>query len=94
MTKNRKILMLPGDGIGPEVMHEVARMIEWMNDRRGTAFDVQEGLVGGASYDEHGTSLTDKIMADAMAADAVLFGSVGGPKWDKAPREERHETGL
>ena len=59
MTTNRKILMLPGDGIGPEVMHEVARMIEWMNDRRGTAFDIQEGLGGGAAYDEPGPSLTD-----------------------------------
>ena len=85
MTTNRKILMLPGDGIGPEVMQEAARMIDWMNDRRGTAFDVQEGLVGGAAYDAHGTSLTDETMADAIAADAVLFGSVGGPKWDNVP---------
>ena len=94
MTTNRKILMLPGDGIGPEVMHEVARMIEWMNDRRGTAFVIQEGLVGGAAYDVHGTSLTDEMMAAAMAADAVLFGSVGGLKWDNVPREERPENGL
>ncbi|MDA0228910.1 MAG: 3-isopropylmalate dehydrogenase [Proteobacteria bacterium] len=94
MTTNRKILMLPGDGIGPEVMQEVARMIEWMNDHRGTAFDVQEGLAGGAAYDAHGTSLTDETLGDAMAADAVLFGSVGGPKWDNVPREERPENGL
>lgn len=94
MTTNRKVLMLPGDGIGPEVMHEVGRMIEWMNDYRGAAFEVQEGLAGGAAYDAHGTSLSDETMADAMAADAVLFGSVGGPKWDNVPRDERPENGL
>ncbi|MEE8172375.1 MAG: isocitrate/isopropylmalate family dehydrogenase, partial [Alphaproteobacteria bacterium] len=54
MPTNKKILMLPGDGIGPEVMHEAGRMIEWMNDYRGAAFDIQEELVGGAAYDAHG----------------------------------------
>ena len=92
MSSNKKILMLPGDGIGPEVMHEVARMIDWMNDHRGTAFEVQEDLAGGAAYDAHGTSLTNETMAHALASDAVLFGSVGGPKWDNVPREERPET--
>ena len=86
--------MLPGAGIGPEVMHEVARMIDWMNDNRGAAFEVQEDLAGGAAYDAHGTSLTDETMAHALASDAVLFGSVGGPKWDNVPREERPENGL
>ena len=94
MTTNRKILMLPGDGIGPEVMHQVSRIIEWMNNNSGAAFDIQEGLCGGAAYDAHGTSLTDETLADAMASDAVLFGSVGGPKWDNVPREERPEAGL
>ncbi|PPR27562.1 MAG: 3-isopropylmalate dehydrogenase [Alphaproteobacteria bacterium MarineAlpha10_Bin1] len=94
MATNRKILMLPGDGIGPEVMHEVKRMIDWMGDYRGTTFEVQEGLCGGAAYDAHGTSLTDETMADAQAADAVLFGSVGGPKWDDVEREQRPEAGL
>ena len=94
MATNRKILMLPGDGIGPEVMHEVKRMIDWMGDYRGTTFEVQEGLCGGAAYDGHGTSLTDETMADAQAADAVLFGSVGGPKWDDVEREQRPEAGL
>ena len=94
MSSNKKILMLPGDGIGPEVMHEVARMIDWMNDHRGAAFEVQEDLAGGAAYDAHGTSLTDETMAHALASDAVLFGSVGGPKWDNVPREERPENGL
>jgi len=94
LTTNRKVLMLPGDGIGPEVMHEVSRIIDWMNDKRGAAFDIQVGLCGGAAYDAHGKSLTDETMADAMASDAVLFGSVGGPKWDDVPREERPEAGL
>ncbi len=94
MATNRKILMLPGDGIGPEVMNEVKRMIDWMGDHRGTAFEVQEGLCGGAAYDAHGTSLTEETMADAQAADAVLFGSVGGPKWDDVEREQRPEAGL
>jgi len=94
MTANRKILMLPGDGIGPEVMHEVNRMIDWMGDYRGVQFEVQKGLVGGAAYDAHGTSLTDDTMADALAADAVLFGSVGGPKWDGVARDQRPEAGL
>ncbi|MGY8959799.1 MAG: isocitrate/isopropylmalate family dehydrogenase, partial [Alphaproteobacteria bacterium] len=62
--------------------------------RRSVTFDVSEGLVGGAAYDAHGTPLTDETMADAMAVDAVLFGSVGGPKYDDAPRELRPEMGL
>jgi len=94
MTTNRKVLMLPGDGIGPEVMHEVSRVIKWMNDNCGTAFDIQEGLCGGAAYDAHGTSLTNETLTEAMASDAILFGSVGGPKWDNVPREERPEAGL
>jgi len=94
MASNKNVLILPGDGIGPEVMHEVKRMIDWMRDYRGTAFEVQEGLCGGAAYDAHGTSLTEETMADAQAADAVLFGSVGGPKWDNVEREQRPEAGL
>lgn len=94
MTANRKILVLPGDGIGPEIMHEVRRVIDWLAKHRSLGFDVEEDLVGGAAYDAHGTSLTDETLADAMAADAVLFGSVGGPKWDDVPREHRPEAGL
>ena len=94
MVTNRKILMLPGDGIGPEVMNEVRRMINWMGDNRGTAFDVQEGLCGGCAYDAHGVAITEETMADAQAADAVLFGSVGGPKWDDVARDQRPEAGL
>src|SRR6266403_2647586 len=91
---NRKVLVLPGDGIGPEIMREVMRVLEFF-DRRGIArFDVAEGLVGGAAYEASGTPLTEETLAEAMAADAVLFGSVGGPKWESLPFELRPERGL
>ena len=94
MTANKKILMLPGDGIGPEVMRQVHRIINWMAKRRAVSFDVAEGLVGGASLDRHGTPLTDEVMAQAAEADAVLFGSVGGPKWDNLEFGKKPERGL
>jgi 3-isopropylmalate dehydrogenase len=89
-----KLLLLPGDGIGPEVMAEVARLIDWMNARGLGRFDTEEGLVGGAAYDAHGVAITEETMRQAHAADAVIFGSVGGPKWDKVPYDVRPEAGL
>jgi 3-isopropylmalate dehydrogenase len=89
-----KLLLLPGDGIGPEVMAEVQRLITWMNQHGLGHFETEEGLVGGACYDAHKVSITDKTMAKAKAADAVLFGAVGGPQWDKVPYEARPEAGL
>lgn len=95
MSTNRKLLMLPGDGIGPEVMGEVRKIIDWQAAKRAVAFDVDEGLVGGCAYEAHGQAISDETMADAMAADAVLMGAVGGPQWDgKVPRECRPEAGL
>ena len=94
MAANKSLLILPGDGIGPEVMVQVRRVVEWFDHRREVTFEVEEGLVGGASYDAHGTPITEETMAEAMAADAVLFGSVGGPKYDDAPRDLRPEMGL
>jgi 3-isopropylmalate dehydrogenase len=91
---NKKILVLAGDGIGPEVMRQVRRVVDWMAKRRSVSFDLTDGLVGGAALDAHGTPLTDETMADAMAADAVLFGSVGGPKWENLAFEKRPERGL
>jgi len=91
---NKKILVLAGDGIGPEVMRQVRRIVDWMAKRRSVTFDLTEGLVGGAALDAHGTPLTDETLADALAADAVLFGSVGGPKWESLPFEKRPERGL
>ena len=94
MAANKSLLILPGDGIGPEVMVQVRRVVDWFDQRREVTFEVKEGLVGGASYDAHGTPVTEETMADAMAADAVLFGSVGGPQYDDAPRDLRPEMGL
>ena len=94
MASNKNLLILPGDGIGPEVMREVRRVIEWMDRRRAVTFDISEGLVGGCAIDASGTPLTDETMADAMAADAVLLGAVGGPKWDDLPFEQKPERGL
>src|SRR5881392_1465790 len=91
---NRKILVLPGDGIGPEIMREVMRVIEFFDRRRIASFEVSEGLVGGSAYDASGTPLTDATLAQAMASDAVLFGSVGGPKWESLPFELQPERGL
>jgi len=89
-----KLLLLPGDGIGPEVMAEVKKLIAWMNAHKMGAFETEEALVGGCCYDAHKVAVTDATMAQAMAADAVIFGAVGGPKWDKVPYDVRPEAGL
>ncbi|MBI3453715.1 MAG: 3-isopropylmalate dehydrogenase [Rhodospirillales bacterium] len=94
MPANKKLLVLPGDGIGPEVMRQVRRVVDWMDKRRALRFEITEGLVGGAALDKHGVPLTDATMADAQATDAVLFGSVGGPKWDSLPFDKKPERGL
>src|SRR5215510_57650 len=89
-----KLLLLAGDGIGPEVMAEVKKLIAWMNAHGMGTFEYEEGLVGGAAYDAHGKAIDDATMAKAMACDAVIFGAVGGPKWDKVPYDVRPEAGL
>lgn len=94
MADRFTLLMLPGDGIGPEVMAEVQRIIDWLERRRGLAIAVSEGRVGGAAIDVHGVPLTDETMAEALAADAVLLGAVGGPKWDGLPFAMKPERGL
>ena len=86
--------MLPGDGIGPECMGQVQRVIDWFNDSRKASFDIEEDLVGGAAIDAHGTPLADATMDKALAADAVLLGAVGGPKWDDLPFAQKPERGL
>ncbi|MEK9661706.1 MAG: 3-isopropylmalate dehydrogenase [Alphaproteobacteria bacterium] len=94
MASNRSLLVLPGDGIGPEVMTEVRRVMEWFDDKRAVSFDITEDLVGGACYDAHGVSIRDETMDVAMNVDAVLFGAVGGPKWENVGWEARPEAGL
>ena len=88
------LLILAGDGIGPEVMAQVRRIIDWFGEKRGLTFDVSEDLVGGAAYDAHGTPLTDETMAKAQDADAVLLGAVGGPKYDALDFSVKPERGL
>ncbi len=91
---NPSILILAGDGIGPEVMTEVKKIIDWFGAKRGLAFDVSEDLVGGAAYDVHGAPLSDETMARAQAVDAVLLGAVGGPKYDNLDFSVKPERGL
>ncbi len=91
---NFSLLILPGDGIGPEVMTEVTRIIEWFESRRNIRFDIQEDLVGGSAYDRYGTPLSDKTMDKAQKVDAVLLGAVGGPKYEKLDFENQPERGL
>ena len=91
---NPSILILPGDGIGPEVMNEVRRIIDWFAKNRDLSFDVSEDLVGGAAYDAHGTPLTDETMERAQNADCVLLGAVGGPKYDELDFSVKPERGL
>jgi 3-isopropylmalate dehydrogenase len=89
-----KLLLLPGDGIGPEVMAEVKRLIEFFNKKGPDQFVTDEALVGGGCFDAHGVAIEDATMDKAKAADAVIFGAVGGPKWDKVPYDVRPEAGL
>ncbi|MBN9604484.1 MAG: 3-isopropylmalate dehydrogenase [Afipia felis] len=89
-----KLLLLPGDGIGPEVMGEVKRLIDWLNAQGIASFETETGLVGGCAYDADKVAITDATVAKAKAADAILLGAVGGPKWDGVPFDVRPEAGL
>ena len=91
---NPSLLILAGDGIGPEVMAEVKKLITWLKAKRGITFDVSEDLVGGCAYDKSGTPLTDATMAKAQAVDAVMLGAVGGPKYDQLDFSVKPERGL
>ncbi len=94
MSANKSLLILPGDGIGPECMAQVRRVVDWLAGARALGFEVEEDLVGGAAIDAHGTPITDATMDKALGADAVLLGAVGGPKWDALPFEQKPERGL
>ncbi len=94
MSERKNLLLMPGDGIGPEVMAQAKRVLDWLQKTGRVDFAVTEELVGGASIDAHGVPLTEAALAHALAADAVLFGSVGGPKWDTVPFDIRPEAAL
>ena len=91
---SHKLLLLSGDGIGPEVMAEVKKVIAWFDGHGIAGFETEDGLVGGAAFDAHNEAISDADMARAQASDAVIFGAVGGPKWDKVPYDKRPEAGL
>lgn len=90
----RKILVLPGDYIGPEIMAQAVRVLEWANDRHSLGLELEHGLLGGAALDVHGVPLPDSTLASARDADAILLGAVGGPKYDAVDRALRPEKGL
>src|SRR6266513_2674429 len=90
----QKLLLLAGDGIGPEVMAEVERLIAFMNENGLGRFETEAALVGGGCYDMYGVAITEDTMAKARAADAIIFGAVGGPNWDGVPYDVRPEAGL
>lgn len=92
--RSQRILLLPGDGIGPEVTDAARRILDWFQDEQLSNFNITEGLIGGASVDKYGSPLTDETLLKAHDADAVLLGAIGGPKWDHLPRALRPETGL
>ena len=94
MASNKQLLVLPGDGVGPEVMREVRRIIDWMDRRRHVSFNITDDLVGGASIDHRGMPIAPEVIEHAKAADAVLFGSVGGPRWDKLGFDMRPEISI
>ena len=93
-VKDRKILLLPGDGIGPEVIREVRKIIEWFNKNKSLDFKIEEGLVGGASYEKHKNPITDEVFYKALESEAVILGAVGGPKYDNLEFSKRPERAL
>jgi 3-isopropylmalate dehydrogenase len=90
----QRILVLPGDGIGPEVTREACRVLEAAADRAGIELEFEEELIGGASIEARGTPLADEAVGRARGCRAVLLGAVGGPRWDELPVGERPEKGL
>ena len=93
-VKKRKILLLPGDGIGPEVIKEVRKVLEWLNKNKSLDFEIDEDLVGGSSYEKHKTPITDEVFYKALESEAVILGAVGGPQWDSLEFEKKPERAL
>ncbi len=93
-VKKRKILLLPGDGIGPEVVNEVEKIINWFNTKKSLDFEIDKDLVGGSAFDKHGTPITDEVFYKALESEAVILGAVGGPKWDNLEFSKKPERAL
>ena len=93
-VKKRKILLLPGDGIGPEVIGEVKKIINWFNDKKSLDFEIDQELVGGYSYDKHGTPITDEVFYKALESEVIMLGAVGGPTWDNLEFSKKPERAL
>ena len=89
-----RLLVLPGDGIGPEIVGETLKVVDWARRNGGVPIAVTERIVGGASIDAHGVAITEEAVDLALQSDAILFGSVGGHKWDHLARAQRPESGL
>lgn len=94
MSEARKIVILPGDGIGPEIIAEGEKVLQLVNEKHNLGLATQTCLFGGAAYDEHGTPLPEETLTACREAEAILLGAIGGPKYDKAPRDLRPERGL
>ena len=94
MTKSYKLLVLPGDGIGPEVMKEALKVATCISELSGIVFNIEEDEIGGSAYDKYGTPLADSTLEKALLSDAVLLGAVGGQKWDELEFKLRPEQGL
>ena len=92
--KKRKFLLLPGDGIGPEVIGEVKKIINWFNNKKSLDFEIEEELVGGSAYEKHGMPITDEVFYKALESEAVILGAVGGPKWDNLEFSKKPERAL
>ena len=93
-SNSRKLLLLAGDGIGPEVVKEVKKIIEWLNKNKSLDFKIEEELIGGASIDAHKIPITDEVFYKSLECDAVILGACGGPKWDKLEFSNKPERAL
>jgi 3-isopropylmalate dehydrogenase len=92
--KQRKILLLPGDGVGPEVVGETKKVINWFNEKKSLDFKIDQDLIGGASIDKHKMPITDEVFYKALESNAVILGACGGPQYDKLEFSKKPERGL
>ena len=93
-SQNRKFLLLPGDGVGPEVVRETKKILEWFNKNKSLDFKIEEELIGGASIDKNKIPITDEVFYKSLESEAVLVGACGGPKWDNLEFSKKPERAL